>query len=97
MSDTRRMTVVLTVATDYFLTPGDVRDAVADKLGAEVALEGRSDLELRYSREVVEAGAELDIWRVPRDGRSLVERIRLLGQNFNEAALENRSSSPTEG
>lgn len=83
----RWMSVILRVGTDYFVTPGDVRDAVEDKLGAEVELEGRSELEVKHAREVVEAGAELDRWNVPRDGMSLVERIRVLGQNFNEAAL----------
>ena len=88
----RRMSVVLRVGTDYFVTPGDVRDAVAEKLGAEVELEGRSELEVKHAKEVVEAGAELDRWRVPRDGMSLPERIRLLGQSFNEAALKAEDS-----
>ena len=88
MTEKRAMTVTLRVSTDFFLTPGDVRDAVAKGLGAEVEMEGRDDRELRNAQELIEAGSELDLWRVPRDGRSLVERIRLLGQNFNEAALD---------
>lgn len=83
----RAMTVILRVATDHFFTPGDVRDAVIEKLGADVELEGRSDLEIKHSREIIEAGAELDRWNVPRQGRSLVERIELVCQNWNEAAL----------
>jgi hypothetical protein len=43
-----------------------------------------------YSRQVIDAHSELDIWAVPRDGMSLRERIRWLANRREQVRWEAR-------